>query len=107
MQQALDAIERVRRGDFKGLNFAGLARLSFELDPNKETPAVPLSGEDIKGRDEQERGIRSYVEARGGTYIGTYHEPNTSAWKRRKVTLPDGKVVFRVIRPVYAATLED
>jgi hypothetical protein len=49
-----------------------------------------MAGRDIKGRDKQTTDCRSYVERRSGTYVHTYEEPNTSAYKRRAVRQPDG-----------------
>ena len=100
------SIERARSGDFAGMNFAGLVRLSFETDDDATDPH-PMTGKDIKGRNEQTLDCKSYVERRGGTYIHTYEEPNTSAYKRRPVQLPDGRTVYRVIRPIFEAALAD
>src|SRR5260221_10604933 len=109
-----DLVQRAHRLDLSGMNFAGLARLSFELDDPDE-PEVSaeeddaegddapkkafrmLTGRDIKSRDQQEQDGRSLVVAHGGTYVHTYDEPDTSAWKRKRVRLPDGRVVYRVI----------
>jgi DNA invertase Pin-like site-specific DNA recombinase len=100
-------IERARRGDLTGLNIAGLVRLSFELDPTKERVAHPMSGTEINGRDDQERRCRDYVESRGGTYVHTYNEPDTSAWKKHKIKQDDGSFVYRVVRPVFEGALGD
>ena len=105
-----DAVRRAHRGDLDGLNFAGLVRLSFELGYGAQSPtrsAGPMTGRDINGRDEQEKAVRAYVESRGGTYAHTYVEPDTSAWKRKRVRLPDGRYGYRVIRPVLEGALED
>ncbi|MEU7875509.1 recombinase family protein [Dactylosporangium sp. NPDC049140] len=93
------------------MNFAGLVRLSFEL-PDSRVPAgggsaAPLTGRDIRGRDEQAKDCRSYVGHRHGSYIYTYEEPDTSAFKRKAVRLPDGRRVYRVVRPVFEGALED
>lgn len=47
------------------------------------------------------------MESRGGRYVYTYEEPDTSAWKRKRVRQPDGTVAYRVIRPVFEGALED
>ncbi|MEU9246821.1 recombinase family protein [Streptomyces sp. NPDC048385] len=107
MQSQPNIIQRAHRGDFTGLKFAGLVRLSFEINPDRERPEVPLSGADINNREEQERLCREYIESRGGTYIGTYDEPHTSAWKKRRVPQPDGSYAYRVIRPVFEGMLGD
>jgi hypothetical protein len=100
-------VELARTGDLDGLNFAGLVRLSFESDEDDGTESRPMTGRDIKGRDEQTTDCLSYVERRGGTYVHTYEEPNTSAYKRRAVRQPDGRTVYRVVRPVFEAALTD
>jgi hypothetical protein len=85
------------------MNFAGLVRLSFELDTAGSTEHKPragyLSGRDIKGRDEQEKDCRGFTEHRKGNYVYTYEEPDTSAYKRQRVKLPDGRIAYRVVRP--------
>ena len=109
----MDPSDRVRRahwGDFEGLNLAGLVRLSFELnhdDPQANVRSFPLSGKDIKGREEQEKDCRTYVESRKGQYVHTYIEPDTSAWKRKRVQLPDGSYTYRVVRPIFEGALND
>lgn len=107
----LGLIERAHWGDLSGLNLAGLVRLSFELDTaeNASEPrqASYMTGRDIKGREEQEKDCRAYVESRGGSYVHTYEEPDTSAYKRKRVKLPDGSVAYRVVRPVFEGALED
>ena len=100
-------------GDYSGLNLAALVRLSFEKDygkKKKKKPTVILSGADINGRDDQEDRVKRAVEALGGNWVYTYDEPNTSAWKRRKVKVViDGEeqTIWRVVRPVYEGALKD
>ena len=43
----------------------------------------------------------------GWTLAKFYPENDTSAYKKRKITLPDGSVAWRVIRPQFASMLED
>jgi site-specific DNA recombinase len=105
-----DLIEQAHLGDLTGMNFAGLVRLSFELENEQDghdRKVVPFTGRDIKGREQQTGDCRTYVEKRGGTYVHTYEEPDTSAYKRKRVRLPDGRTVYRVVRPVFEAALED
>ncbi|MFF7988454.1 hypothetical protein ACFZDG_01515 [Kitasatospora xanthocidica] len=117
---AEDLVTRAHWGDLTGQNWAGLVRLSFEVDADSTHAAgkqsdsdnaapgrrfVPLTGRDIKGRDEQEKDARQFVESRGGRYVHTCEEPDTSAWKRKRVRLPDGQVIYRVIRPVFEGAL--
>jgi DNA invertase Pin-like site-specific DNA recombinase len=93
------------------MHFAGLVRLSFEPDHRATGDARQrdryLTGRDIRSRDEQEKDCRTYVEHRKGAYVYTYEEPDTSAFKRRPVRLPDGRTVYRVVRPVLEGALED
>ncbi len=102
-------IERAHWGDLEDMHFAGLVRLSYEADTAQESQQAKgyMTGRDIKGRDEQEKDCRGYVEHRKGQYAYTYEEPDTSAYKRRRVTLPDGRTVYRVIRPVFEGALDD
>ncbi|MGW2540314.1 recombinase family protein [Kitasatospora sp. NPDC001574] len=108
-----ELIGRVKQGQFNGMNWAGLTRLSTEevegeLPGSEEPGKIPyLTGRDIKSTDEQERDDQEYVERRGGKYVWTYREPDTSAWKRRRVKLPDGTYIHRVIRPVLDSALEN
>lgn len=109
MHSPLKIIERAHTGNLEGMNFAGLVRLSFETNPkDKEKPrAIPLTGADINNREEQERKCRAYVESRGGNYIDTYDEPDTSAWKKQRIQQADGTYIYRVIRPVLEGALLD
>jgi site-specific DNA recombinase len=103
-----DFIDQAHRGDLSGMRFAGLVRMSFEPNEHLDRPAgAPMTGRDIRGRDEQTKDCREYVERRSGVYVYTYEEPDTSAYKRRRVMLPDGRHVYRVIRPVFEGALDD
>ncbi|MFE3772302.1 recombinase family protein [Streptomyces sp. NPDC059122] len=115
-----ELVQKARWGDLKGQNWAGLVRLSFEADEGSaatETDATdntenkpafrPMTGRDIKSRDEQEKDNQSFVVSRGGRYVHTYEEPDTSAWKRKRVRLPNGEIGYRVVRPVFEGALED
>lgn len=114
---SIDAVKRTTTGDLTGLNFGILAHLSNESKRRKhekeqEAAGVapksrPRTGMDINNRVEQVTDCREWVESRGGNVVHIYDEPHTSAYKRRKVKLPDGSVIWRVIRPVYAAMLQD
>ncbi|MFJ2830724.1 recombinase family protein [Streptomyces sp. NPDC087263] len=118
-----DLVQRAHWGDLEGQNWAGLVRLSLEAEdeelatraarPTPDHPADsgtkwrPATGRDIRSREEQEKDARRFVESRGGRYVHTYEEPDTSAWKRKRVRQPDGTVAYRVIRPVFEGALED
>ncbi|MEU3598988.1 recombinase family protein [Streptomyces sp. NPDC006798] len=106
-----DLIERAHWGNLEGMRMAGLVRLSFEVDitPIADMPGqrVPLTGYDIRGREEQEKDVREFVESRGGIYVYTYEEPDTSAWKRKRIRQPDGSIIYRVLRPVLEGAFGD
>ncbi|MER7679945.1 recombinase family protein [Streptomyces sp. NPDC096934] len=112
---AEDLVQRAHWGNLEGQNWAGLARLSTEeiegeaLDDGatESTRFVPMTSRDIKSTEEQEKDGRQFIESRGGRYVYTYLEPDTSAWKRRRVRLPDGSTGYRVVRPVFEGALED
>jgi len=99
-------LDRIRSGDLTGLNIAGLIRLSFEADLDAYS-ARPTTGGEINNRLVQEKAIRHYVTVRGGTYLGSYDEPDTSAFKKRRVQLPNGRYIYRVIRPVFQGALDN
>ncbi|MFM9793338.1 recombinase family protein [Streptomyces turgidiscabies] len=107
MSAQQNIIDRIQRGDWNGFRLAGLVRLSFELLTDADYSGPVLTGNDINNREEQERLIRERVESRGGTYVGTYSEPDTSAWKKRRLKQPDGTYKRRVIRPVLYGALAD
>ncbi|TQF04466.1 recombinase family protein [Kitasatospora acidiphila] len=110
-----DLVRLAQWGKLDGQNWAGLTRLSTEeaegelseLATDDPSQRRFVTGRDIKSTDEQEKDDREYVEARGGRYVYTYTEPDTSAWKRKRVRLPDGEVVYRVVRPVFEGALTD
>ncbi|TVZ76588.1 recombinase family protein [Streptomyces sp. BK340] len=119
-----DLVQRAHWGDLEGQNWAVLVRLSLEPDADELTSSAPsatpsarpaedgpkwrpATGRDIKSRQEQEKDGRRFVESRGGRHVYTYEEPDTSAWKRKRVRQPDGTVAYRVIRPVFEGALED
>ena len=110
----IDLIEKAKRGDLSGMNIAILARLSDESKfrrhaekKNKKRHPRPMTGLDINNREEQALICTRRIEAQGGQVIHVYHEPHTSASKRRRVVQPDGTVVWRVIRPVYKQAIAD
>ncbi|MDQ6850919.1 MAG: hypothetical protein M3070_13380 [Actinomycetota bacterium] len=42
-----------------------------------------------------------------GPFVRRYDENDTSAYRKRKVRLVDGRVAFRVIRPTFRQMLDD
>ena len=58
------------------------------------------------GVDRQEKDCRKLAKSLGWSVSEVFTENNTSAYKRRKVTLPNGKVQYRVVRKVWAEMLD-
>ncbi|WP_369255580.1 recombinase family protein [Streptomyces sp. R35] len=110
-----DLVQRTHWGNLEGQNWAGLARLSTEETEgeissdatSEEAGPRFITGRDIKNTEEQERNGRGFVGSRGGRYVHTYTQPDTSAWKRKRVRLPDGSLGYCVVRPVFEGALED
>jgi DNA invertase Pin-like site-specific DNA recombinase len=74
---------------------AGYVRIS--RDPYGQEKGVTRQIEDIK----------ALAAKLGWAIVEIYIENDTSAYKKRKITLPDGSVAYRVIRPEFARMLED
>ncbi len=62
---------------------------------------------DAAGVGRQERDCADLAHRRGWTIVETYTENDTSAFKRRKVRLPDGSTALRVDRPAFRRMLAD
>ncbi len=62
---------------------------------------------DAKGVGRQEQDETGYILGAEGVPGPVYEENDTSAYKKRRVVLPDGTVVWRVIRPVWQRMLAD
>ncbi|MEV0810299.1 recombinase family protein [Micromonospora sp. NPDC050200] len=60
-----------------------------------------------KGVKRQEQDCRELADRLGWLVGEVYTENDTSAFKRRKITLPNGKKAMRVIRPEFRRMLED
>lgn len=104
--QALTIIDRVKSGNWQGLNCAPLVRLSFEADV-KKYKSKPRFGSEINNREVQLERILRLVEARGGHLLSSYDEEDTSAFKQQAIDLPDGTKGLRVIRPIFQGALRD
>jgi DNA invertase Pin-like site-specific DNA recombinase len=63
--------------------------------------------DDTAGVDRQEADCRALAERRGWTVTEVYPENDTSAFKRRRVELPDGTTALRVVRPAFRKLLDD
>lgn len=101
-------VEKARRHDYAGMNFGVIVRLSFE--PKKEREryrSSPTSGVEMNNRLEQIRIATEKIEARGGTIVFIYDEPDTSAWKKRPIPQADGTVKWLVDRPVFEGAIRD
>lgn len=59
------------------------------------------------GVERQEQDCRELADRRGWDVIRVYRENDTSAFKRRKVALPDGTTALRVVRPAFRQLLGD
>lgn len=70
---------------------AGIARMSHEdrLDEDGPQPGY-RTGRDIAGREVQAEDCEGYIAGRGGVYVYTDEESDTSAYKQRRVRLQDG-----------------
>ena len=62
---------------------------------------------DVRGVRDQERQLRERAAQLGWDLARVIVENDTSAFKRRKVTLPDGSRAMRVVRPGWRAMLDD
>ncbi|MEW2388463.1 recombinase family protein [Streptomyces venezuelae] len=115
-----DLVSRAQWGDLQGQNWAVLVRLSTDEGEDDEESAAepgalgeaaqrrgPMTGRDIKSTSEQERDGRDFIDRHGGRCVHVYYEPDTSAWRKKRVRLPDGRVIYRVVRPVFEGALED
>lgn len=59
------------------------------------------------GVERQERDGRAEVARRGGTVAEVYPENDTSAFARKRITLPGGGTALRVVRPEFRRALAD
>lgn len=60
-----------------------------------------------RGVRNQEKDCRELAERHGWNVGEVYRENDTSAFRRRVVTLPDGRKAHRVVRPEFRRLLED
>lgn len=69
---------------------------------------ISLDRDDIRaGVDRQETDGRALARRHGHDVTQLYVENDTSAYKRRRITLPDGSKALRVVRPEYRRALQD
>jgi site-specific DNA recombinase len=60
-----------------------------------------------RGVARQDEDERAFIEAAGGVVGPLYEENDTSAYRKKRVRLPDGMIVYRVLRPVWQRMLAD
>lgn len=65
------------------------------------------TGNDAKGVARQAEDETSFITAAGGIPGPVYEENDTSAYKKKRVRMSDGAVVYRVVRPVWQQMLND
>ena len=63
--------------------------------------------DDTHSTDDQEKALRRKASQLGWGVGRVVTEDNTSAFKRRKITLPNGRTELRTYRPAFRAALED
>lgn len=66
-----------------------------------------MSDDGPLGVTRQEKDCRELATALGAEVTQVYRENDTSAFRRRKVTLPDGRTAMRVVRPEFRRALDD
>lgn len=62
---------------------------------------------DAKGVGRQNEDEISAIESAGGIVGPVYDENDTGAYKKKRIRLADGTVIYRVIRPLWQKLLED
>ena len=62
---------------------------------------------DSAGVGRQEQDCRALAARQGWTVSEVYAENDTSAFKRKRLRMPDGTVKLRVVRPVFRRLLDD
>jgi DNA invertase Pin-like site-specific DNA recombinase len=80
--------------------------------PKPQRAAIYTRISDARDNDDggvvrQETDCRRHAERLGWTIAEVYIENDTSAFQRRKVTLPDGRRALRVVRPEFRRLLDD
>ncbi|MFI1449065.1 recombinase family protein [Streptomyces virginiae] len=87
-----------------------LLRISYrkpeEEDEELQTDAERRRAEFSKGIGRQEEDGRAHAKRLGWTITKVIVEDDTSAYKRRKITLPDGSVGLRTVRPGFRHALD-
>ncbi|GHC27054.1 MULTISPECIES: recombinase family protein [Streptomyces rochei group] len=85
-----------------------LLRISYRKseDGDEETEETVRRREFSKGIGRQEEDGRALAERLGWTIVKVIPEDDTSAFKRRKIKLPDGSTALRTVRPGFRSALD-
>ncbi|MEU2584522.1 recombinase family protein [Streptomyces avermitilis] len=87
-----------------------LLRISYrkpeDEDEEQMSDAERRRAEFSKGIGRQEDDARALAKRLGWTVVKVIPEDDTSAFKRRKIKLPDGGTALRTVRPGFRAALE-
>lgn len=91
-----------------------LVRISYRKAEDDESPegdvtegdAARRRAEFSKGIGRQEDDGRALAQRLGWTIVKVIPEDDTSAFKRRKIQLPDGTTALRTVRPGFRAALD-
>ena len=75
-------------------------------DDDKGTEKRPRRLTISKGIGRQEEDGRALADRLGWTIVKVIPEDDTSAYKRRRVKLPDGSIALRTVRPGFRAVLD-
>lgn len=90
---------------------AGFERHTLAVKPSRPGVYVRISLDRSgteKGITRQIADAKAKMEREGwGADVRIYDENDTSAFRKKRVVLPDGSIVYRVIRPVYRQALRD
>src|SRR5262245_44243445 len=78
--------------------------------PRRAGGYVRISSDPLEEEKEvtrQQEDVEELAERLGWTLGKIYPENDTSAYKRKRIELPDGRMVWRVIRPEFRQMLRD
>src|SRR5436309_891726 len=81
-----------------------MARAGFCASAPSSTSRPSTAARRVARQAEDER---AFIEASGGVVGPLYEENDTSAYRKKRVRLPDGTLVYRVVRPVWQRMLAD
>ena len=95
-----------RRGSAgdRGPRWGGYVRISDDVKSRSKPGEMRLSE---KGITRQKEDITELAGRLGGEVVELYPENDTSAYKKRRIRLPNGRSVWRVYRPEFRRMLAD